>query len=87
MVTTIYNPSESSTIDVLWNILSSQTETVKKALAVRLRDSLSKSEKTLCTGNLKEAMAYVETLSVKGEISVPDDENGIEALINEKFVK
>ena len=30
-----------------------------------------------------EAMAFVDTLSVKGHASVPADENGIEALINE----
>ena len=87
MATTIHYSNESSTIDALWTILSSQTETVKKALAARLRDSLSQNENTVRTRSLNEAMAYVDTLSVKGKISVPADENGIEALINEKYVK
>lgn len=41
MATTIHYPSESSTIDVLWSILSQQTETVKRALAARLAGSFS----------------------------------------------
>ena len=87
MSATIHYPSESSTIDVLWTILSQQTETVKKALAARLKDSLSQNENTVRTGSLNEAMAYVDTLSVKGKTAVPADENGIEALINEKYIK
>ena len=87
MSATTHNPSESSTIDVLWTILSQQTETVKKALAARLKDSLSQNDNTVRTRSMKEAMAYVDTLSVKGKTSVPADENGIEALINEKYIK
>ena len=87
MSATIHYPSESSTIDVLWTILSQQTETVKKALAARLKDSLSQNENTVRTRSLNEAMAFVDTLSVKGHASVPADENGIEALINEKYIK
>ena len=87
MATTIHYPSESSTIDVLWTILSQQSENVKKALAARLKDSLSQNENTVRTRSLNEAMTFVDTLSVKGKASVPADENGIEALINEKYIK
>lgn len=87
MATEIHYPNELSTIDALWTILSSQTETVKKALAARLKDSLSQNENTVRTRSLKEAMAYVDTLSVKGKTPVPADENGIEALINEKYIQ
>ena len=88
MSATTHYPSESSTIDVLWTILSQQTETVKKALAARLKDSLSQNDNTTVrTGSMNEAMAFVDTLSVKGKTSVPTDENGIEALINEKYIK
>ena len=44
MATTIHCPSESSTIDVLWAILSQQTDTVKRVLAARLVDSISAKE-------------------------------------------
>ena len=87
MATTIHYPSESSTIDVLWTILSQQSENVKKALAARLKDSLSQNENTVRTRSLNEAMTFVDTLSIKGKASVPADENGIEALINEKYIK
>jgi hypothetical protein len=83
MATTIHYPSESSTIDALWTILSQQTENVKRALSARLKDSLSQNENAVRTRNLNEAMAFVDTLSLKGKTSVPADENGIEALINE----
>ena len=83
MSATIHYPSESSTIDALWTILSQQTETVKKVLAARLKDSLSQNENTVRTRSLNEALAFVDTLSIKGKTTVPADENGIEALINE----
>ena len=41
MSATVHYPSESSTIDVLWTILSQQTETVKRALAARLVNSFA----------------------------------------------
>ena len=87
MAKPIHYPSESSTIDVLWTILSQQSENVKKALAARLKDSLSQNENIVRTRSLNEAMTFVDTLSVKGKTSVPADENGIEALINEKYIK
>ena len=37
MATTIHYPNESSTIDALWTILNQQSESVKKALAARLK--------------------------------------------------
>jgi len=46
MATTIHYPSESSTIDVLWNILSQQTENVKRVLAARLTDSFTVKEES-----------------------------------------
>ena len=49
MATTIHYPSESSTIDVLWNILSQQTENVKRVLAARLTDSFTVKEES-CNG-------------------------------------
>lgn len=41
MATTVHYPSETSIIDVLWTILSQQTENVKRALAARLADSIT----------------------------------------------
>ena len=41
MATTIHYPNESSTIDALWTILNQQSDSVKKALAARLKESLS----------------------------------------------
>lgn len=83
----IHYPSESSTIDALWTILSQQTDTVKKALADRLKDSLSQNMKSDRTKSMEEALDFVRTLSVKGGGPVPEDENGIETLINEKYFK
>lgn len=85
METKIHYPSESSTIDALWTILSQQTDTVRKALAVRLKDSLSQNKKSGSTKSMEEALAFVRTLSIKGGNPVPADENGIETLINEKY--
>ena len=85
MATTIQHPNESSTIDALWTILNQQTESVKRALAARLNAPLTQ-ERNLPHKNLEEALAFVETLSLKGEKSVPADENGIEALITEKYI-
>ena len=39
------------------------------------------------TKSMEEALAFVRTLSVKGGDPVPEDENGIETLINEKYIK
>ena len=44
MATTLHYPSESSTIDALWTILSQQTENVKRALSVRLTNSFIESK-------------------------------------------
>ena len=51
MSATIHYPSESSTIDVLWTILSQQTENVKRVLAARLNESFSRKE-TDCDGRV-----------------------------------
>ena len=75
MATTIHYPNESSTIDALWTILSQQSESVKKALAARLKESLS-HEKVLPHKSMEEAMAFIDTLSPKGKRTVPADENG-----------
>lgn len=85
MATRIHYPNESSTIDALWTILSQQSESVKKALAARLKESLS-HEKVLPHKSMEEAMAFIDTLSLKGKRTVPADENGIETLITEKNI-
>ena len=64
MATTIHYPSESSTIDALWTILSQQTENVKHALAARLTDSFS-VEETPC--NSRAALTDEELASVLAE--------------------
>lgn len=59
MATTIHYPSEASTIDALWTILSQQSENVKQALVIRLTDSLAadkyipKNELSKTTSNPK----------------------------------
>ena len=75
MATTIHYPNESSTIDALWIILNQQSENVKKALVARLKESLS-NEKVLPNKSMEEAMAFIDTLSLKGKREVPADENG-----------
>ena len=85
MATTIHYPNESSTIDALWTILNQQSESVKKALAARLKESLS-NEKVLPNKSMEEALAFVDTLSLRGTNVVPADENGIETLITEKYI-
>ena len=85
MATTIHYPNESSTIDALWTILNQQSENVKKALVARLKESLS-NEKVLPHKSMEEAMAFIDTLSLKGKRTVPADENGIETLITEKNI-
>ena len=75
MATTIHYPNESSTIDALWTILNQQSENVKKALVARLKESLS-NEKVLPHKSMEEAMAFIDTLSLKGKKEVPADENG-----------
>lgn len=74
MATTIHYPNESSTIDALWTILNQQSENVKKALVARLKESLS-NEKVLPHKSMEEAMAFIDTLSLKGKSAVPADEN------------
>jgi hypothetical protein len=74
MATTIHYPNESSTIDALWTILNQQSESVKKALAARLKESLS-NEKVLPNKSMEEALAFVDTLSLRGKSAVPADEN------------
>lgn len=85
MATTIQYPNESTTIDALWTILNQQTESVKRALAERLNQSLS-VEKVVSYKKMDEALEFVKTLSIKGGNPVPADEKGIEALINEKYL-
>lgn len=85
MATTIHYPNEHSTIEALWTILSQQSESVKKVLVSRLKESLAQ-EKALPHKSMEEALAFVETLSLKGNNPVPADENGIEALISEKYI-
>ncbi len=85
MATTIHYPNESSTIDALWTILNQQSENVKKALVARLKESLS-NEKVLPNKSMEEALAFIDTLSLKGKREVPADENGIETLITEKYI-
>ena len=75
MATTIHYPNESSTIDALWTILNQQSENVKKALVARLKESLS-NEKVLPNKSMEEALAFIDTLSLKGKREVPADENG-----------
>ena len=74
MATTIHYPNESSTIDALWTILNQQSENVKKALVARLKESLS-NEKVLPHKSMEEALAFIDTLSLKGKSAVPADEN------------
>lgn len=85
MATTIQYPNESTTIDALWTILNQQTESVKRALAERLNQSLS-VEKVVSYKKMDEALEFVRTLSIKGGNPVPADEKGIEALIGEKYL-
>lgn len=85
MATTIQYPNESTTIDALWTILNQQTESVKRALAERLNQSLS-VEKVVSYKKMDEALEFVKTLSIKGGNPVPADEKGIEALINDKYL-
>ena len=85
MATTIHYPNENSTIEALWTILNQQSESVKKVLAARLKESLA-HEKALPHKSMEEALAFVETLSLKGQNPIPADENGIEALISEKYI-
>ena len=53
MATTIHYPSEASTIDALWTILSQQSENVKQALVTRLADSLA-AEKYIPKKNMNK---------------------------------
>ena len=85
MATTIQYPNESTTIDALWTILNQQTESVKRALAERLNQSLS-VEKVVSYKKMDEALEFVRNLSIKGGNPVPADEKGIEALIGEKYL-
>ena len=63
MATTIHYPSEASTIDVLWNILNQQSDSVKKALLIRLNQSLSNKE-TNGYKSMNEALAYANKVCV-----------------------
>ena len=85
MATTIHYPNENSTIEALWTILNQQSESVKKVLAARLKESLA-HEKALPNKSMEEALAFIDTLSLKGKREVPADENGIETLITEKYI-
>ena len=81
MATTIHYPSESSTIDVLWTILSQQTENVKRVLAARLTDSFSVKE-TAC--NCHTTLTDEELASVLAEYP-SFEECGHQEMTDEQF--
>lgn len=85
MATAIHYSNESSTIDALWTILKQQSEGVRQALATRLAHSLA-HEGSSRYKNPEEALAFVRTLSIKDGNPVPADEDGIETLINQKYI-
>ncbi len=57
---------------------------VEKAISLFLQKTQPKQQLTKTT-EFKEALAYVKTLKAKGGKPVPADENGLDALVEEKY--
>ncbi len=60
-------------------------ETIEKAVLSFLQSKQSKQNFTETT-EYKQALAYVKTLKAKGGRPVPEDENGLDALVDKKYM-
>lgn len=85
---TTFSHSESTLAEAYWTLLSSLSLDMRRALAARLEASIAQemNEKQQKVKSLEEARAFIQSLSMQGGKPVPADENGIEALISEKYL-
>lgn len=73
-------------IEILKQKLSLYAQTLVAASKGSKIDSIKENkEMKNNTSNYKESIDFIKTLSVTGEVPVPDDANGIEVLTNEKY--
>lgn len=83
MTTVELRTSIAADLDLLSAEMLENVSRYVKRLTRRSRKTGARKQMT--TKKLEEAMSFVKTLSVIGDQKVPDDERGIEALVNEKY--
>jgi len=86
MATVTINQSDETLVEALWTMLRPLKRNVRQLLASRLEESIATDKASAIeTTDMEKAMAFIQTLSVSGTEKVPDDANGIEALVSEKY--
>lgn len=82
-------PNDVSIVDALWTLITPLKQSAKELLASRLKESLvtntTQEEAQVEEISMSEAMNFINTLSARGKQVVPNDEDGITALIDEKY--
>lgn len=79
---------EVMTLEAYWTLLRSLSHDARLELAERLERSLEKDHEMANEGRnirLDSAMNFVKTLSVRGGQPVPANDNGMDALIDQKY--
>lgn len=87
-ISTTVTPNDVSIVDALWTLITPLKQSAKELLASRLKESLvieTKQKSQVEEIGMSEAMDFVNTLSARGKQVVPEEENGIVALIDEKY--
>lgn len=80
---------EVMTLEAYWTLLRSLSQDARRELAGRLERSLEKDNGMVNERrniSLDSAMNFVKTLSVRGGQPVPSDDNGMDALIDKKYL-
>lgn len=62
----------------------SVSDAIEKAV-MSLLQKLQPKQKYTDTTEFKDALAYVKTLKAKGGMPIPVDENGLDALVEDKY--
>lgn len=79
---------EVMTLEAYWTLLRSLSHDARLELAERLERSLEKDHEMANEGRnirLDSAINFVKTLSVRGDQPVPANDNGMDALIDQKY--
>lgn len=82
---TAININDYKLADAFWTLLKPLKREVRQLLAKRLDESLKEEELPTKEVSMSEAEHFIQTLSVHGEMKVPADEKGIDALLKEKY--
>lgn len=84
-ITTI-ETTDMNVVEAFWTLLRPLKQEVKQMLISRLEKSiLEEKEKASHEITEEDARKFIHSLRVKGTKKVPVDEQGIEALLSEKY--